>query len=277
MMLLTILELCIACDKAAVEQCPPMKRFPTEIPLDPWCSLMLKSATDMQRLAAAESYIHQRQEASCSSRSMLFDFGHPEAFGPQYYTTSCFHQSLRARITEHEQALAERRVKINQYARFKDRFDLISTNVLQLSCVGNQPEGTLCKTSKSTSTSAPTCAKCDLVRRANELGIEPIMWPLPQQDSEAQAIIFELRVPPFFGAWRDCMLFFLDTVLRSEPAKQRPKASSLQDRFGGSNGAAHYVVEAREVPTTRENLFKLVNTPASMIAIGLSSSQALFP
>ncbi|KAI0892952.1 hypothetical protein F4806DRAFT_488627 [Annulohypoxylon nitens] len=52
--------------------------------------------------------------------------------------------------------------------------------------------------------------------RANNLEIVIHEWPLSSMELEAKSTVFELRVPPFYGHWRDTTIFILYNVLGSQ-------------------------------------------------------------
>jgi hypothetical protein len=78
---LTIIELWIACGKAAIQCCRLIADYQPEIPVVLLRSLLLKSAADMKRLHRAERYLECRTRQAKSSMSILFGLEPKMTFG----------------------------------------------------------------------------------------------------------------------------------------------------------------------------------------------------
>lgn len=48
-----------------------------------------------------------------------------------------------------------------------------------------------------------SCQRCSWTRQANDLRVPIHEWPLPDDESEARNVVFELQAPPIFCTWRD--------------------------------------------------------------------------
>jgi hypothetical protein len=109
-MLLTILELWIACDKSAMYIHPMLNDYDSCIPMDMFESLVVPYRSQMIRLARAEEYMYRRQLRIRYCGSGIFqEFGTPSCFPVRYFDQSNEHQSLLVAIEEH--ARCERTAK----------------------------------------------------------------------------------------------------------------------------------------------------------------------
>lgn len=80
-LILTTLELWVACDESVIANHPLVAGFQPEVPLAPWMALSLRSAKHMKRLDSIESYLRERARRAGSHRSIIFDFGARDDFG----------------------------------------------------------------------------------------------------------------------------------------------------------------------------------------------------
>jgi len=63
-MILTMFELWVACDKVAVHKCPLLGEYAPEVPLEALQNLLLPRADQMERLMKLESYVRGRSARS---------------------------------------------------------------------------------------------------------------------------------------------------------------------------------------------------------------------
>ncbi|UNI17477.1 hypothetical protein JDV02_003817 [Purpureocillium takamizusanense] len=217
-MFLTIVELWVACDKAAIKLCPLIKDYEPEIPFQPFGSLLLKLARDMKRLLAAERYLYERKRRATFRRSILFDHGGCDDFGVRFFSSSPSHQDLLRRIEEAAQNARE--AKCEELQRLQAKYKQMMDDVRRSACTYRATTDTL---GDERLVHDRFCSRCVLEREARALKIRAHEWPLPREKSLAQAVVFELRVPRSLGAWRDCTLFVLQTVLQFESCDQTPE------------------------------------------------------
>ncbi|UNI16722.1 hypothetical protein JDV02_003134 [Purpureocillium takamizusanense] len=216
-MFLTILELWIACDKTSIMSCPLIADYEPEIPIEPFGSLLLKLASDMKRLFTAETYLSERKRRAIYNRSALFNHGKSDDFGVKFFSSSTCHQTLLRRIEK--DARDARSAKRTEFQRLQAEYDRLMDDSRRLVC---QYWTTTDEWGDEQVIHNWTCNKCDLETRAKALKIQAHEWPLPSERSLAQAVVFELRVPQSFGAWRDSTLFVLRTVLQFGSTDRTP-------------------------------------------------------
>ncbi|KAJ5794287.1 hypothetical protein N7457_000886 [Penicillium paradoxum] len=220
-MLLTLLELWIACDRSALVAHDFLSDYDACVPADMFQSLLLPVEFQMMRLARAEEYLRIRQQNSIHCGSCIFrDFGTAACFSVRYFDQSHGHQSLYARIhqkasEDKEKKIVEFRDKRQLWHQYQDKANEIECSYNEVSIYGS-PE----------SCHSDTCSRCDYERRANEMNIEVHEWPLPFNELQAKSTVFELNVPQSFASWRDATIYFLVDVLGAGyTAKVHPRAT----------------------------------------------------
>ncbi|GKU07943.1 unnamed protein product [Fusarium langsethiae] len=212
-MLLTVGELWVAADKAAIHAIPMLNCYEPEVPTEVWQALLLASMADMERLHSLEAYLLNRQHVARSiNRPSIFrSYGHRYSFPVQYFSGSVEHQQLKAEIEE--RALAQRQAKIEELRQLKKEYEILMQRFNDATCDEySQEEYGITVWHHSCA-----CVRHGYLSKANNLQIQVHEWPLPKNTLEAQATVFELAVPPIFLEWRDITLYLINDVLLSQP------------------------------------------------------------
>ncbi|KAL8375542.1 hypothetical protein RB599_002029 [Gaeumannomyces hyphopodioides] len=185
-LVLTALELWIACDKSATA-------------LEPL----------LQRLAKAELYLEERGRAANSSLPGIFEsFGAEDSFAVQYYFESRQLQELHHRIID--DATKARDAKVAELNRLQSEYRDLKSRHDSLDCEYVDVWKSQFREYRS---EHGNCSKCKLKQRMDGLTINIYEWPLPRTPSVANATVFELRPPHHFSAWRETTVFlFLDVL-----------------------------------------------------------------
>lgn len=225
-MVLTLFELWVACDKAALRKCPLLSKYDPDIPTDALQNLLLPFLDQMKRLCQLENYIETRRVGSRKRADLLFASDSSESFSSQYFDQSDTHKALRLNIesdaeTARQAKMAElKRVKA-EYRRldaiFNETDHEYTTKVIDNWC--DPPE--------TEQVHHRRCQKCSYASQRNQLSITVHEWPLPSSDSQIKAVVFELDVPSWFGNWRDARLVLLQDVLKGKRTKVKPLTSYL--------------------------------------------------
>ena len=231
MMVLTIMDLWVALDMCAIQQCPLLKEYSPEIPPGFLHSVLLHRSSNLKRALHIEEYLCRRHEEVPSHkirdfRSIFLNNNSETSFAVRHFRASKHLQRIYDNIT----AFAEEE-------RDSKRAELVSLN---------EEYSSLMSKSSSTDhecsvdgledrTLIKNCQKCQLERRANALKIHIHEWPLPQDLCEAQETVFELSPPRAFSAWRDITYLILrDIGLSSDPDSQgEPQVQVLLGSFSG--------------------------------------------
>lgn len=103
-MVLTIFELWVACDKVAVKKCPMLSDYAPGVLSDVLQCLLLPYARQMERLLEVETYLQCRTSNSRAELAgLLFSTNNRHSFGARYYSTSKSYQELLKSIESEAQ------------------------------------------------------------------------------------------------------------------------------------------------------------------------------
>ena len=212
-MLLTCLELWIACDKSATRQHPLMLCYNPEVPVPLLQSLILPLKLQLERLSRIEDYLGRRTNQAKYDSSLIFSkFGHQNSFAVRYFATSKDHQDLRANIEKW--AHKNRELKKSELCREKKEYNRLMNLYATSQC---EEKDQWCPfIGKARSAHSPSCTRCAHKKTASNMRIAVDEWPLPQRRLEAQATVFELKCPQAFNDWRDATLLLNMDVLKSD-------------------------------------------------------------
>ena len=219
LMLLTIFDLWVALDKTAVAQCPLLREYSPEVPLRLLESLLIRKLEPLRRLARIQEYLRERHRYANPGMSIFTDRADATSFAVRYFEKSSEHRRLKEDIES--DATQKRREK-------KD--ELKSTNDLYSALMNEARDSD--HRYWSFQHYRYCCHKCSLENRAKQLEIEPHEWPLPENESEAKAVVFELRCPPVFGVWRTTTYQILSDICRDHPVCSADPPVRLEDYRG---------------------------------------------
>ena len=209
LMLITTIDLWIACDKSAIEIHPLLADYDPAISPDVCQALLLRFRSGMERLAVVEQYLRWRQSRA-KYKSVLSSFGEATCFSVRYFDSSESHQRLKVQIeqkaSEERQAKREELQKLQaEYANLKSAYNA-------------EPHGHRSYVDEYGDTRSKHddkgCQKCAWENQAKNMGINLHEWPLPTCQLKAKSTVFELDVPTAFGSWRESTLFMRRNVLK---------------------------------------------------------------
>lgn len=228
-MVLTIFELWVACDKAALRKCPWLSEYDPGIPTDALQNLLLPFLGQMKRLLYLEDYIGRRKLRGRHTTDSLFACDKTTSFASQYFDRSDTHQALlskinsEAEIARHAKLEELRQVKAKYY-RLDALFDGVdheyTTKIID----------PLCDPPETKQVHNSNCKKCSYESQRDRLSINVHEWPLPSDPSQAKAVVFELDIPSWFANWRDARLVLLQDVLEGRRTKVHPSTTYLLSR-----------------------------------------------
>ncbi|RAL16905.1 uncharacterized protein BO97DRAFT_439831 [Aspergillus homomorphus CBS 101889] len=231
-MLLTILELWIACDKSAVHIHPLLHQYNTCIPIHLFQSLLLPRLSQLTRLGHAESYMRQRhQDLQYPGSNILTDFGTPSSFSVRYFNQSAEHQRLLDTIEQ--SAGSEKAAKVVELHRKHHQYRDLCAQRDETSCT--YYDEIINKRFRFTERRhSPSCKRCRFDNAAREITINVHEWPLSSNPLEAKSTVFELKLPRPFAFWRDVTAFILLDVLGVEyVSKKPPRAEYRPHTYSG--------------------------------------------
>ncbi|KAI3322851.1 hypothetical protein HD806DRAFT_544884 [Xylariaceae sp. AK1471] len=213
-MLLTIFELWVACDAAAVNLCPLLSQYDPGVPWDVLQNLLLPFASQMQRLRRVEQHLVDRSSSTqFPPTSLYYDLESPGCFPVGYFDLSTELQETYWAIIK--DAGAKKQEKLNELDGLKTNYSNLMALSNQLDC---EYENILVDSTNNfyESRHKSNCAKCRYAANAADLRIDIHEWPLPRSITKAKSVVFELRIPPFFQSWRQATFYFLGDVIGME-------------------------------------------------------------
>ncbi|KGQ08818.1 hypothetical protein BBAD15_g5854 [Beauveria bassiana D1-5] len=212
LMLLTIMELWVACDKSACQTHDLLRNFNHEIPGEVLQSLILPFKNDMERLRHIEKYFETRKHrVPQHSPSIFSSFGDENSLAVQFFHLSAEHQALKKRIEDwaeiqREEKRQEFRYKLDSYRSHTKKAGELQHKFF---------EHVNWRTGYSRQVHDRECKRCYHEKQASNIGIQVHEWPLPCNLSAAQNVVFELQVPQVISAWRDTTAYIVSQVLKS--------------------------------------------------------------
>lgn len=230
-MLLTILELWVACDKSALQHHPLLQDYDPCIPMDMFESLLLPHQPQMVRLAREEAYVTQRLARVQHHEPGIFkDFGTSSCFSVRYFEQPEEQQSLLAAIEE--RAKRERAAKHSEFERVQNQYQNLCTLSKQMKCTYNEvvvdKYHNMCEKRHS-----KQCQKCSYAYQAESLGITVHEWPLSSNPLVAKSTVFELNTPRPFAWWRVTTMFLMNVLHVDYYAKDQPRTIYQPQSYGG--------------------------------------------
>ncbi|KAL1647101.1 hypothetical protein SLS58_002872 [Diplodia intermedia] len=214
-MLLTVLDIWTALDTLCLRLYPLLRKFGPAIPAigNP---LLLPHLRQMQALDRIESYLAKRWMDWEPSNPSIFGPLSSKSFCVQFYAQSQPHQAMRKEIEDEASATRERkRSELEEATR--EYHKLVSeASRMEHSLKINYWGRSVCKRN---------CQKCYYDGRIENMRIDVDEWPLPADEVQAQAVVFELDCPVGFSAWRDATWLIVQDLGR---AKQVPGSDVLQ-------------------------------------------------
>ena len=205
LMVLTLMELWIALDTFALQDCHLLRDFQPGISDQLFEPLLVSKMNQMKRLLAIERYVARRNSVPggpCVFRS----FGEKSSFSVRYFEQSPQHQALHQRIQD--DAETKRSQKILELSKHKIRYAELMRESNELSCEYVD----IWVRYRTTTRHSSSCKKCRLKRQAAGMEIRVHEWPLPKSKLPAKSVVFELDVPYTFSAWRDTTFALLVDV-----------------------------------------------------------------
>jgi hypothetical protein len=221
-MFLTILELWMALDVIATVLQPLLLTYPPEIPKTLLETVLLTQKADLERLSRIEQYIRSR-EAKCEpTNPSLFSNPSTKSFATKSYDNSPNLKSLRASIET--TARAEKLAKEQEWQMMKARYDSLLAEAAaeehgNFTIFWGRRAGTVVHDRY--------CTKCSKEREARDLQISKYEWPLPYNEVDAKAVIFELQAPAAITHWRDATWFLIQDVGREAPLQRKEPEQDL--------------------------------------------------
>ena len=232
-MILCLATMWYTMDQIACENNPLLKTYSPVLPKDFFTPLLLPKLQQMKTLHKLECYIISRHRDTDQSHPSVFadpQDGSKRYFSTKYFDSSTEQQELRATIETNAAKLKEE--KEREWKTKSDRYTELRNQSDILKCEYAEDQF-------GDSYHSPSCQKCDLVTKSNVIKIDVYEWPLPQNDPQAKAAVFELLAPATFVEWRS-MTWSMLTELGKRPLVTK---ASPYEWMKGYAGLSRYCIQ----------------------------------
>ncbi|KAH8699393.1 hypothetical protein GQ44DRAFT_632794 [Phaeosphaeriaceae sp. PMI808] len=222
LMFLTAMELWVCLDKMVTRHEPILLDYNTEFPPALFDPLLLPRRHQMDRLLAIEQHISSRRSRSKNGYPSMFrSFSARNSIAVRYFDQSLKHQKLRTDIER--DATAVREEKRQELVRKEKEQAGLEAKAAAVSHteVPQWKWNKRTKKSEERKVHSPSCQKCAWKNQASRLRIDIHEWPLPSEDLQTRAVVFELNCPKSISVWRDSTYYILVDVFTAVSAKPR--------------------------------------------------------
>ena len=184
-MLLTIMEMRVACDTLACRWHHLLSDYDPGVPCEPLQSLILPRKAQMERLRRVETYLQGRRSRAEPERPHIFSsFGQPGSFAVRYVEESVGLQDLQSRIQN--DATRERNEKRAEFRRLQGEYRDLMARYNNSACTYTETVDS--STGNWVRYHDRWCSRCNYLKCANDLSIEVHEWPPPQDAHQARSV-----------------------------------------------------------------------------------------
>ncbi|KAK5056802.1 hypothetical protein LTR84_012334 [Exophiala bonariae] len=215
-MFLAIFELWVAIDRISTNLHPLLLDHSPEVPLGVLESLLLDKRAALERLARVELHIATCRQSNHTQPQSMFSDPSEQSFGVRFYNQSEPMQYLRAKIEADAQQVRDS--KSLEWQEKKTHFEDLMKRVNRMDCGTWTPRDTDRNGNPYVGQTRhdKKCRKCKLRKEANAIEIAKHEWPLPEDEVQCKAAVFELQAPEAILTWRDATWFVVHTLGRAD-------------------------------------------------------------
>ncbi|CAF4331847.1 unnamed protein product [Rotaria sp. Silwood2] len=205
--------------------------------------LVLPNREDMTR--ARNLYDYFKMFLNKTYPDVLTRVDHTNAFGVYYASQSPeMNESIRK---IRAQAEVDKKAKIQDVKDAKESYKRLMDSIQAVSCS--------CERVYGYRYHCITCSRCHTMNEANRIQVKIFESPLPSEDTDAYAVIFELQMPIEFRSYRDIVWQFIN---RPTPNRQHnmyewlsvpPCNTKLAPYFTGPKDAKIKLISSRKSAT----------------------------
>lgn len=238
-MLLTVMDMWMVMDKCAVKVYPQLRDYGPHFSTKMMEALRLPNKADIERLHTIRDYIHARTLISKASGKTIFDEPQQGCFAERYYNETLDSPELQNLHDEIEEEAEDARAdKEDEWEEQSEEYEKLVKKASEASCVFTIDEF------EQKVHNERNCTKCYLERKSRRFKIKAHEHPLPSDPVLAKVVVFELRCPKVFSAYRATTWRILSTlalpsqeesniphVLLQEYSELKRYARSINSRF----------------------------------------------
>jgi len=210
---LTLMEMWKAMDVLVLSCYPLLAEYSPYFFTDGFLNpLLLAEPHQRERLLEVEEYLKDRKAMSSKLVSEPMDnmfSARPtlRSFCVRYFDQNPDYQRLRAHIIANaEERRHEKRTELSSKMVEQERLKE-AAHLMECEYFVDQKTGTQRHLYR--------CQKCLIIKEAERFRVEVFEWPLPDDDLESKAVVFELMCPRGISVWRDTTYCVLKEVVPS--------------------------------------------------------------
>ncbi|CAE6528770.1 unnamed protein product [Rhizoctonia solani] len=193
-MMLTLTRMWMAIDELATKDCPLLREYSPELPVDLLDPLLLRTAQHIEQARIIQQHICMRRAGALVNNPSIFSDGATDAcFAVQFFRNSSRHQEIKLEIERDAQMRKNK--KIQELAEQNSQYKRLSKEIQVMSHEYSYTDGW--------QRHSRYCTLCDKENEQGRLEIRPYEWPLPSAELCAKVVVFELERPASFTIWRD--------------------------------------------------------------------------
>ena len=196
-MILTVLELWVSMDKAAIEAIPILSAYRPFLAVGLFDVLHLSTQDDFRRLRGVECYLKYRLDNSSPEYSTAFTDPNPSCFAVRFFDQSSAMKDKYEEIIEHGRKM--RQLKEEEWRVRTSEYENLAEKIRRMTCqrIVIEYPGLLPKIVHDR-----RCEKCSLQKVLEQMTIRTFEDPLPSNLSHAKSVVFELMAPKVFTIYR---------------------------------------------------------------------------
>jgi hypothetical protein len=263
-MILTIMDLWVALDRFAIQECPLLKQYSPEIPSNTLHYLLLHRSSSLKRALHIEEYLCRRNREALDLPSVFSNTVDDSCFAVKYFRSSKDHQRIYDEITRHVR---------QEPAPNREELASFNHELHSLLRATSQMDHERSKNIFRKYIHSPTCSACRLEDELKALGPAILEWLILPSTAHTQLVSFELSPPHSFSAWRDITYLILrDIGLHSVPNPPSDRRGSFLNAFCGLHSPE---VKPRQYNRLSINLYFPHQTYGNIPAADLPSSASI--
>ena len=260
-MLLTIAEFWLAVDTITSAIIPLLLNYTPELSDDLFKPLILPKRDDMVRLKVVEDYIAIRKSGSNDHYAPIFEDplnAGASYFTNLYYDTSIKHKNLRQKIEA--DAMKQKAARKAEWECKHEEYNSLMAEAAAAQCTtviddwGNE-------------THSRSCHKCKTQKKAQDMTIDMYEWPLPENEAQCRAALFELDCPSGFAAWRKLTWTIMQDLGRTRLSKGDQPADTVLSYSGLRNYRNHQasrIVLASDTKSSMKSHYRTRHFPVNL-------------
>lgn len=253
-MLLTIMELWVACDLSATKLFPLLLEYETGFPSGVLDALVLTKKNLLDRLIKVEEYLVKRKSGATFGPTWENGLRFKSSFAFRFWGVSTEHQIMHKDIIERATILRDQ--KLNELRSSKQEYNRLMQEFMDTPHLW---EKKLNAWGDWVSEDSPDCPSCRVASRARSMRIEIFEWPLPNDEIEAKAAVFELQVPEVILAWRHATLTILLDAFGGSQKNSRDPSRVYYPQY---NEVLQAVLKSK---ASREERFRLASVGRAIV------------